>query len=80
MKCDDKDAVPEIIDISLASGQSVDKVSCNWECSQKTFKTSIKVMVVIVRSKEMVISVTVTVTYRRSRRVNYSEKSVRRFL
>ena len=35
MKCDNKDAVPEIIDISLASGQSVDKVSCNWECSQE---------------------------------------------
>ena len=34
MKCDNKDAVLETIDISLASGQSVDKVSCNWECSQ----------------------------------------------
>jgi hypothetical protein len=32
--------------------------------ARRTFKTSIKVMVVIVRSKEMVISVTVTVTYR----------------
>ncbi|CAB4021592.1 Hypothetical predicted protein [Paramuricea clavata] len=38
MKCDNKDAVPEIIDISLASGQSVDRVSCNWECSQENIQ------------------------------------------
>ncbi len=33
IKCDNKEAVPEILDVSLASDQSVDKVSMNWDCS-----------------------------------------------
>ena len=38
LKCDNKEAVPEILDISLASGQSVDKVPINWNCVEENVK------------------------------------------
>lgn len=33
LKCDSKEAVPEITAISLASGRSVSVLSANWDCS-----------------------------------------------
>ena len=38
IKCDNKESVPEITQISLASGQGVDKISFNWQCNQENIK------------------------------------------
>ena len=38
IKCDNKQAVPEIINIKLANGGRVNKVSVNWKCSEENVR------------------------------------------
>ena len=43
IKCDNKQAVPEIIDIKLANGGRVNKVSVNWKCSEENVRNIVTI-------------------------------------